>query len=260
MRQLLPEPRDDVDLFDVYGRGPGGDGRPGVRLNMITSVDGATAMEGRAGGLAGPADRELFRTLRALTDVVLVGAGTVRDEHYGPGALSPELAARRAALGLDRLPPIAVVTRSCRLDWSSRLFAAGEQEPAGARPIVLTTAEAPADQRDRAAEAADVVVAGETGVEPARALAALADRGLTHVLLEGGPRLNAQFAAAGAVDEVCLSVAPLLVGGRSQRVVASPPGAEPGQPDGSTATDYALASVLEDAGYLFLRYCRAPDA
>jgi riboflavin biosynthesis pyrimidine reductase len=199
-------------------------GRPGVRFNMIASVDGATAVDGVAGGLGGKADQDLFALLRTLADVVLVAAGTVRAEGYGPSRV-----------------PIAVVTRSCNLDWRSRFFTAQD-----ARPVVVTVATAPAEARARAAEVADVVVAGERDVDLAMAVDALGERGWRAVLCEGGPTLNGQLAAAGLLDELCLTLSPRLVGGTAKRLLAGP--LLPGPP---TLT---LASACEQDGFLFLRY------
>ena len=224
MRQLLPTFVDPVDPMAVYADPPVAAGRPGVRFNMIASVDGATAVDGVAGGLGGEADRALFALLRRLADVVLVAAGTVRAEGYGPSPV-----------------PIAVVTRSCRLDWDSRFFTAQV-----ARPVVVTVATAPAEARARAAEVADVVVAGERDVDLARALDALGARGWRAVLCEGGPTLNGQLAAAGLLDELCLTLSPCLVGGDAKRLLAGP--LLPGPP---TLT---LASACEEDGFLFLRF------
>ena len=224
MRQLLPTFVDPVDPMAVYADPPVAAGRPGVRFNMIASVDGATAVDGVAGGLGGEADRALFALLRRLADVVLVAAGTVRAEGYGPSPV-----------------PIAVVTRSCRLDWDSRFFTAQV-----ARPVVVTVATAPAEARARAAEVADVVVAGERDVDLARALDALGARGWRAVLCEGGPTLNGQLAAAGLLDELCLTLSPRLVGGDAKRLLAGP--LLPGPP---TLT---LASACEEDGFLFLRF------
>ena len=168
MRRLLPDPVDPVDPAEVYADRPAAAGRPAVRLNMIASVDGAVSVRGRSGALGGPGDRRVFGALRSLADVVLVAAGTVRAERYGPAAPPG--------------PAIAVVSRSLDLDWDSPLFTA-----AGVRPIVLTVASAPAERRARAAAVADVIVAGEAGVDLGRALAALGGRGARHVLAEGGP-------------------------------------------------------------------------
>jgi riboflavin biosynthesis pyrimidine reductase len=224
MRQLLPTYLDPVDPVAVYGDPPVVAGRPGVRFNMIASVDGATAVEGVAGGLGGEADQDLFALLRTLADVVLVAAGTVRAEGYGPSKV-----------------PIAVVTRSCRLDWEARFFTAQV-----ARPVVVTVDSAPAEARARAAEVADVIVAGERDVDLPAAVDALGARGWQKVLCEGGPTLNGQLAAAGLLDELCLTLSPRLVGGTAKRLLNGPP--LPGPP---TLT---LASACEQDGFLFLRF------
>ena len=119
MRSLVPTPG-TIDPVDAHGRlGRLGPGRPGVRLNMIASVDGAGALDGRSRALAGPADKALFDGLRSLADVVLIGAGTVRAEGYDPVRLDAAARSRRHRWGLPAVTPIAVVTRACRLDWAS---------------------------------------------------------------------------------------------------------------------------------------------
>jgi riboflavin biosynthesis pyrimidine reductase len=224
MRQLLPFPCDPVDPATLYAELPPAGTRPAVRLNMIASIDGATAVAGVSGGLGGPADQALFAVLRSHADVVLVAAGTVRAENYGP-------------LGL----PAAVVSRSCRLDWDSPFFTA-----AAARPIVVTVAEAPARERKKAVDVADVIIAGEGDVDLPAALGALAERGYVRVLAEGGPSLNGQLVAAGLLDELCLTLSPLLVGGDAKRILAGPilPGAQ----------RWRLRSLCEQDGFLFFRY------
>jgi riboflavin biosynthesis pyrimidine reductase len=224
VRQLLPRFVDPVDPMAVYADLPVAAGRPGVRLNMIASLDGATAVAGVAGGLGGKADQALFALLRRMADVVLVAAGTVRAERYGPSTV-----------------PVAVVTRSCRLDWDSRFFTTPV-----ARPLVVTVATAPAEARARAAEVADVVVAGEHDVDLVEAVGALGARGFRAVLSEGGPILNAQLTAAGLLDELCLTLSPLLVGGDAKRLLAGP--LLPGPPA------LRLVSACEEDGFLFLRY------
>jgi riboflavin biosynthesis pyrimidine reductase len=182
MRRLLPSPG-EIDPVDAYGRlrrlGPD---RPGLRLNMIASVDGAASLAGRTGTLGGQADKALFVVLRSLADVILVGAGTMRAEGYGPVRLDEEARVRRLEWGLAAVPPIAVVTRNCRLDWASPFFADAEQ-----RPLVVTVGAAPAVDRERAAEVADVVEAGDTEVDLSKALGSLAGLGYDNVLAEGGP-------------------------------------------------------------------------
>src|SRR5205823_3118949 len=83
VRQLFPNPIDDVDVAAAYTS----DERlrsPWLLVNMISTVDGATAIAGKSGGLGGPADKRVFAAIRSLADFILVGAGTVRAENYGP--------------------------------------------------------------------------------------------------------------------------------------------------------------------------------
>lgn len=252
MRQLFPVQRLAVDPAELYGdalRRPVGD-RPHVLVNMIASADGATAVGGRSGALGGPADRRVFAALRALADVVLVGAGTVRAEGYGPVRLGAGAAAGRRARGQAPAPAVAVVTGSVELDWSSRLFAAAAD--GAPRPLVVAPASADPARLARAREVAEVVEAGGARVDLAEALGALRRRGASVVLSEGGPALNAQLAEAGALDELCLTLAPSLVGGEAARIAGAarlpaPVGLE-------------LAHLAEDDGFLFLRYRVPPLA
>jgi riboflavin biosynthesis pyrimidine reductase len=200
MRQLLPHLVDPVDPASVYADLPSANHRPAVRLNMIASIDGATAIAGRSGGLGGDADQKLFRVLRTLADVVLVAAGTVRGERYGPSAV-----------------PLAIVTRSCQLDLDSPLFTC-----APTTPLVFTVTDAPPDRRKQASRVADVIIAGEHDVDLRRVLSELGFRGHRAVLAEGGPTLNAQLAAADLIDELCLTISPQLVSGDARRILAGP--------------------------------------
>ena len=224
MRQLLPALVDPVDPTVVYGDLPAAGGRPALRLNMIASVDGATTVGGVSGGLGGRADQALFMVLRSLADGVLVAAGTLRAERYRPSRT-----------------PIAVVSRSLRLDWEAPFFTAPL-----ARPIVVTVAQAPADQLARAGQVADVVVAGDRDVDLAVALTALGERGWRAVLAEGGPTLNGQLAQAGLLDELCLTLSPRLAGAGAKRILDGPALA-------GTA-GLRLCSVCEQDDFLFLRY------
>jgi riboflavin biosynthesis pyrimidine reductase len=248
MRRLVPHEADEVDPFEAYGRvGATNSGRPGVRTNMVASIDGAGAIDGRSADLGGAADRSLFQTLRALCDVVLVGANTVRIEHYGPVRLGQEHLARRRELGLGETPPIAVITKTCRLDWESRFFTEAE-----ARPLILTTESADRDDRRRAEQVADVQEAGGDRVDLRRALELLGGRGMIDVLLEGGPALNGQMASAGLLDEICLTISPLLAGGDERRILSGP-GLQP-------TPGFELIHVLESDDFLFLRYKSAAGA
>jgi riboflavin biosynthesis pyrimidine reductase/DNA-binding MarR family transcriptional regulator len=211
-----------------------------LRANMVASADGAAYLDGRSGGLSSAADRRLFAVLRALADVVLVGAGTARAEKYKPARRRPELAPLRA--GRSHTPPIALVSRALDLDLSAPLFA---QAPPDARTIVITCDAAPGQARAAAAKVADVIVAGELAVDLDGALAALNDRSLGRVLCEGGPTLLGQLAAAGLVNELCLTVSPLLAGPGPSRITVGAP---------FSAQQMALVHVLRADETLFCRY------
>ncbi|HET9600210.1 MAG TPA: dihydrofolate reductase family protein [Acidimicrobiales bacterium] len=222
MRRLIPDPLVELqraDLPAAYAdpRRQRSGGRPWLMMNMITSADGASTLDDASGGLGGPADRAVFSVIRSLADVILVGAATVRAEHYGP----PSKPGQR----------VAVVSRSGVLDWDSELFTSG------AGIAVL-----PEDGPDVPASA--VVRAGVGSVDLATVLQRLPG---DVVLAEGGPSLNGQLAAAGLVEELCLTVAPRIVGGTAGRIVTGPPAAMP---------MLELAHVLEDDGFLFCRYLR----
>ncbi|MFD0207619.1 pyrimidine reductase family protein [Streptomyces hirsutus] len=227
------------------GSGPGGGREPWLRANMVSTLDGAAQHEGRSQPISCPADMRIFGTLRALADVVLVGAETVRQEGYRPARARAEFAAAREAAGQGPAAAIAVVSASLDLDFSLPLFASPLVPT-----LILTGSAAPPD-RVAAAEAAGVrvVTAGEgVGVDPGRAVRALAERGYTRLLTEGGPRLLGQLVAAGVLDELCLTVAPMLTAGDAQRIAGGPTVTLPRR--------FALKSMLEEDGFLFTRYAR----
>jgi riboflavin biosynthesis pyrimidine reductase len=215
-----------------------------VLANMVGGLDGSAAIGGKVGALSDDTDRRLFRALRGLSDVVLVGAETVRRERYGPVRLPDETRAARRAQGRPETPPLAVVSRSLTFDLAAPLFT---EAPPESRTIVVTCSASPADRRAAAAEVADVVVAGDDRVEGAKALAALAERGASVVLCEGGPTLLGELAAADLLDELCLTLSPLL-GGDPLPVAVSPPGATP--------TRLRRAHALTEGDNLYLRYER----
>jgi riboflavin biosynthesis pyrimidine reductase len=230
-------------LGEIYAYEEG----PCVRANMIASVDGAIMLDGRSGGLSGPADRLVFRVLRSLADVIVVGAGTARAERYRqvqPGELWQQF-----RTGRPPAPPIAVLTRRLDLDLTSKLFG----DVGLARTIVITTEQAPQDRLQAAARVADVVVAGKEDVGPAASINVLGQRGYRRILVEGGPNLLGQLTAADLVDELCLTISPVLEGGYSAaRVTMAPHGDGPAKIAG-----LRLASVLQDDGFLLTRYARA---
>ena len=238
LRQLFPVAADDPDLAALYAYP---DGR-WLRANMVSTADGAASLDGVTQGISCAADRRVFALLRTLCDVILVGASTVREEKYKPAR--PRELWSHLRDGRPPTPPIAVVTRRLDLDPESPLISAA---PAHARTIVITAARAPADRRAELARHADVVVAGDETIDLKAAVDALAARGHRRMLAEGGPYLLAQLLEAGLLDELCLTIAPLLAGPGAPRIVAGPPAARPARP-------LILAHILEDDGFLLSRY------
>ncbi|MEU4928967.1 pyrimidine reductase family protein [Streptomyces yokosukanensis] len=223
-----------------------GDRVPWLRANMVSTLDGAAQHEGRSQPISSAADMRIFGTLRALADVIVVGAETVRQEGYRPARARAEFAAAREAAGQAPAPAIAVVSAGLELDLSLPLFTSPVV------PTLILTGAAAAPDRVTAARQAGVtvVIAGDgAGIEPARAVRALAGLGHTRLLTEGGPRLLGQFIAAGVLDEMCLTLSPVLTAGDAQRVAGGPSVAVPRR--------FELVSLLEEAGFLFGRYRRS---
>jgi riboflavin biosynthesis pyrimidine reductase len=240
LRQVFPLCQDDPDLPALYGYPHG----PWLRANMVSSVDGAASLESETRGLSSDTDRRVFALLRTLSDVIIVGAATVRDERYKPAR--PHELWRDLRTGRTPTPPIAVVSARLDLDPAGPLIAAA---PPHARTIVITAVESPADRRAELARHADVIVAGDKTVDLKAAVSVLAERGHRHVLAEGGPHLLAELVEAGLMDELCLTISPLMAGPGASRIVA---GALPSvQP-----LPLTLAHVLEDDSFLFCRYIR----
>ena len=244
-------PLDPETLEDAYSHRPGE-----LRANFAVSLDGAVELDGQSGALGGDADRELLATLRALADVVLVGAGTARSEGYGPVWVNPSRRERRAGRGQAPLPTLAVVTRSADLDPTARLF--GERrpdQPEPPRPVVVTRLAAPAERRRRLAEVAEGLVVGDEEVDLPGALDRLRERTGTggRVLTEGGPRLLGDLVGAGLLDELCLTHSPVIAGPGRTRLTDSwtlPPGA--------TLPELRLDAVHTGGGQLFARYRLRP--
>jgi riboflavin biosynthesis pyrimidine reductase len=236
VRRLLPDPFPDLDddsLVEAY-RLPAG---RSLRVDFVTSLDGAITVEGRSAGLGSPGDKRVFRVLRALADAVLVGHGTAAAEGYRPVAADSAVGRLRAALGRPVSAPVVVVSRRASLAPGDRL---------AATPTVLVTcAAADADRRVALAEAGvDVLVCGEDDVDLPLTLDRLAHRGLEQLVCEGGPALLTSALAAGVVDELDLTIAPALVGGQSRLVTDALPG----------VVRPRLLQVLEEDGVLFTRY------
>jgi riboflavin biosynthesis pyrimidine reductase len=218
-----------------------------VTGHMVAGLDGTASVGGRVGSLSTAPDQELFRRMRQIADIVLVGAETVRREGYGAIRLSEGAEAQRRRQGQTPTPPIAVVSGSLMFDWTAEVFTGA---PEDARTHVITCAAADPKRRAEAEKVAEVIVAGQDRVEPAAALQALAERGYQTVLCEGGPTWLGELVAADRLDELCLTIAPLM-GGDLLPVSVTPPGA-------GLAT-FELRGAMTEDHTLFLRYERNPQ-
>ncbi|MEU1900958.1 pyrimidine reductase family protein [Nocardiopsis dassonvillei] len=223
--------------------------RPCVRANMVASLDGAAAgNDGRTEALNTPADLVVFTLLRDLADVVLVGAGTAREAGYRrTGPRTGDRAARAVAEGRADRAEIAVVSGSGQVP---PLLA--ESTGDGGGVLLVTCAAAGNEALDRACRTLGedrVLVCGRERVDLRAAVGALVGRGLPRILCEGGPRLLADVAAAGLLDEMCLTVVPLMAGGVQQRVAVG------------TAADAPLVPgvLIESEGTLLQRWLRPPS-
>lgn len=233
-------PLDDGELTELYRTDP--DDPPRLRVNMVTSLDGAAEVAGVTAGLSGPADQRVLGLLRRQCDALLIGAGTLRIEGYGPPLVDEPARRWRLAQGRAEHPTLVVVSGSLALDPAQPAFA-----EAPVRPIVLTRATAPAARRAALAGVAEVVDAGDDAVDLVAALAGLRERGLRQVLSEGGPHLLGGLTAADLVDELCLTLAPVLAGAGASRVTAGL---------ASPLRGMSLRDAVTADGFLLLRYHR----
>jgi riboflavin biosynthesis pyrimidine reductase len=211
-----------------------------VRANFVSSVDGAAqGSDKRSGTLSGSADQKVFSLLRSLADVIVVGAGTARTEGYLPVQPHEVDGDLRADHGLTSVPAIAVASRS--LDIDHQLLAGG-----AAPTIVLTSDRAPADRLEAAMEQTEVIVVSGDEIDFRAAFEALSGMGLHRILCEGGPSLMHELCATHVVDELCLTLAPVITAGQRLRIAEGPDLVPP--------CGLQLRHVLESDGTLFLRY------
>lgn len=230
----------DAALLDAYAIDRSSE--PRLRANFVSSLDGSATVNGRSGGLGNADDQRLMTILRTVADVILVGAGTVRAEGYGGVRMpQPSVGWRRAA-GLSDHPRLAVVSARLDLEPEHPFF-----RESVARPLVLTRTQAPATRRKALEAVAEVVDCGEASVDPALIVSALAERGMPQILCEGGPHLFGALIEADLVDELCLSLSPLLVAGNAGRIA---------QGASESVRAMRLLHVLPAGDMLLLRYAR----
>lgn len=240
MRRLLPDPIADVSLGDGFAVEPGEDL---LRTQLIASVDGAASAAGVSAGLSNETDRRLLQTLRELADAVLVGAGTVRAEKYGGVRLDEDVRRSRLDAGRPGVPPIVVVSRRAEFEPTDRIFV-----DTAVTPILVTTDGGAERARRDLGVLAEVIAAGRDEIDLRAAVGELRERGLSQLHCEGGPKLFGELLEADLVDELCLTIAPLLAGGDAARITATTASFDPPRP-------VRLAHLFaDDEGFLFARY------
>jgi len=240
VRQLLPERRETSPAELAAGLRLGElapAGRPYLVLNMVSSLDGKATLSGRTAGISSELDRELFHELRTQADAIMVGAGTLRQERYGRMIKTDELREKRRAAGLE--PEALAVIVSGRLDLPPDLPIFGEPEQ---RILILTGA---GHELEGSKARVEYLRAGDD--LPLLAAKLREDYGVRSVLCEGGPTLNSHLLGAGLVDELFLSLHPLIAGGGEAltivagRTLVAPPELE-------------LVLLAEASGDLFTRW------
>lgn len=211
----------------------------GLRVNFVTSLDGSAAVGGLSTALSSPVDKQVFRLLRMTCDALLVGAGTLRDEDYRPLTLDAARRAWRTASGLSAYPRLVVFSARLSVDPHHRAL-----REAPVRPLVVTAVD-PGEHPVR--EVADLLIAPDVST----AVAGVRAAGLTHLLCEGGPTLLGALTAADLVDELCLTLSPLLAGPEGPRMALGD--AHPPRPM------RLIHALPAEDGTLLLRYRRQRD-
>jgi riboflavin biosynthesis pyrimidine reductase len=215
-----------------------------LRVNFVSSADGAATLEGLSGPLSGAEDKRVFKVLRARCDVLVAGSGTVLAEGYGPLVLSEDRMAWRRAQGLPEVPVMAIVSRTLsRLTPDLGIFAEAPR-----RPIVICPRDLPELRIEPLREVADIIETGVGTVNLKGAMGVLRERGMGQILCEGGPRVFGELIAENQVDELDLTLSPLLAGAGPVRIAEGRETPE--------ARRLELRHVLEAGGNLILRYMR----
>ena len=225
MRRLLPDPGPTTVSAQLETYRPWEEpreDRPLVAMNFVATVDGRATIEGRSGPIGSDTDTAMLAGLRTRFDAVMIGAGTMRVERYGP------LASK-----------LVIVSGRLDLPWDAPAFTESGEV------VIFTASETEPPETKASVE----VVRHEGAVNLTEAMRHLRrERGIRALLSEGGPHVHEQMQADGLVDDLFLTISPKLTGGEALRIIEGPlPG----------VIDLELAWLLEEDGELFARYRRA---
>ena len=212
LRQIFPNSIESIDIETAFAINVSDAVKKFLRLNMVTSIDGAISLSGTARGLSSDIDRKVFHILRSLSDVILVGAGTMRTEKYGPVSLTKKEIINRRESKQISIPPIAVISNSGTFNFETDFFT-----KAITKPILLTT-EIGSKSALKANSLADIYVCGKVEVDLNIAVDTLVKLGHKNILCEGGPSLNTSLLNEDLIDELCLTITPKIVGGNGKRL------------------------------------------
>lgn len=200
--RAMSDPLDDAAVAEIY---PWPDSTY-VRALMVVNLEGdVCGPDGSSRSISGPADRQVLVACRRFADAVVIGAQTMRAEVYRPMISTPERREARLDQGLAPAPRLVVVTASLDLPWEADAF-----HSSALPPLILASATAPADRVAAVPATCELAVAPEAEVDPTWIVQTLAERGMRRILLEGGPHLLQQMAAAGCVDEWALSISGIV--------------------------------------------------
>jgi len=242
VRRLLPDPGPTTVDAQLDGYRPWEEereARPLLAVNFATTVDGRATIGGVSGPIGSATDTAMLARLRTRFDAVMIGAGTMRAERYGPLVSKPEVREERERLGLRPDPLLVIVSGRLDLPWDAPAFTDG-----GGRVLIFTASEAEPPQTAAPLQ----IVRHERFVEVVEALRHLREEcDVRAAICEGGPGLHNQLQGAGVVDDLFLTIAPKLAGGEAPRIVEG---------DLPAVTDLDLAWLLEEDGELFARYRR----
>jgi riboflavin-specific deaminase-like protein len=243
MRRLVPDPGETTVEQQLDGYRPWDEpreGRPLVAVNFAATVDGRATIAGVSGQIGSATDTAMLVGLRTRFDAVMIGAGTMRAERYGPPVTGQEAQERRERSGLSPEPLMVIVSGRLDLPWDAPLFTEGAGEV-----LIFTASEAEPPETETPLE----VVRHEGFVEPVDAMRHLREeRGVRALLCEGGPGLHGELEGAGMVDDLFLTIAPKLAGGDVPRILEG---------ELPAVAPLRLEWLLEEEGELFARYRRA---